>query len=185
MKQNIFQCSIFICLLCILPFLIESCKKKSSDISIFTIGQSYQGGKIFFIDNTGLHGYVAATSDQSNATTWYNGTVMTTNAISPLDGASNTTLIVTKFGNTGLYAAKICKDYRGGNYDDWFLPAKDQLKLMYEQKGKIGGFLNVGYWSSTESSLNGYAWYQDFSFGTQDNLSVNNYSQHVRAIRAF
>ena len=30
------------------------------------IGDSYQGGKIFYIDGTGQHGLIAATSDQSN-----------------------------------------------------------------------------------------------------------------------
>ena len=43
-------------------------------------------------------------------------------------GASNTANIVATFGNAEPYAnktdyaAKVCAEYRGGGYDDWFLP---------------------------------------------------------------
>lgn len=37
-----------------------------------TIGQSYQGGKIFWLDATGQHGLIAATEDQSTGVIWSN-----------------------------------------------------------------------------------------------------------------
>ena len=52
-------------------------------------------------------------------------------------------------------AAKACRDYgNGSDYDDWFLPSKDELLAMYEKRTEIGGFLNTStviYWSSSES----------------------------------
>lgn len=51
-----------------------------------------------------------------------------------------------------LPAAELCLDYKGGGYDDWFLPSKDELheaymKLSYTGKVKFG---NKDFWSSTE-----------------------------------
>lgn len=36
----------------------------------FKIGQTYQGGKIFYIDKTGKHGLIAAPKDFSETATW-------------------------------------------------------------------------------------------------------------------
>jgi hypothetical protein len=49
--------------------------------SIYSIGQSFQGGKIFYIDGTGEHGLIAATVDQSTGIAWITGgsTQSTTN----------------------------------------------------------------------------------------------------------
>jgi hypothetical protein len=45
----------------------------------------------------------------------------------------------------------------------WYLPSKDELHELYLNQGNIGGgFLNAGWWSSSESSANN-AWYQMFS----------------------
>jgi len=71
-----------------------------------------------------------------------------------------------------------------GGYDDWFLPSKDELNQMYQQRGVIGGFASNYYWSSSES--NSYsAWYQYFYNGYQyvNYKDINN--RRVRACRAF
>jgi len=84
--------------------------------------------------------------------------------------AGNTAAIVAALGNAEPYAnktdyaAKICYDLVLNGYDDWFLPSKDELNLMYEQKGVIGGFAGAYYWSSSEYFLN-YAWSQYFYNG--------------------
>ena len=36
-----------------------------------TIGETYGGGKVFYITTDGLHGLIAETQDQSNSSTWY------------------------------------------------------------------------------------------------------------------
>jgi len=82
-------------------------------------------------------------------------------------------------------------------FDDWFLPSKDELNLMWENLAdtagdnntgpsapdNIGGFAKVFYWSSTEISSN-FAWVQDFNDGIQYNFFKSNII-HVRAVRAF
>ena len=83
------------------------------------------------------------------------------------------------------YAARKCLDYSYGEHDDWFLPSKDELNLMYEnlcRKG-LGSFADVAYWSSSE--YNGYdAWVQYFSSGYQYNSS-RFHDYRVRPVRAF
>ena len=86
---------------------------------------------------------------------------------------------------TEEYAAKKCLDYSFGGYDDWFLPSKEELNMMYNNlmKKGLGWFFHVGYWSSSENNSSS-AWGQHFHAGNQipNKLYVNNY---VRAVRAF
>jgi hypothetical protein len=66
----------------------------------------------------------------------------------------------------------------------WFLPSKDELKLMYDNRIAIGGFsADYFYWSSSEDDAS-IAWAQSFSNGSQrySNKYSNNY---VRPVRAF
>ena len=83
------------------------------------------------------------------------------------------------------YAAKKCLDYEAGGYDDWFLPSKDELDLMYKnlKVQGLGGFSGVYYWSSSEGNAY-YAWYQYFSNGDQYDHNRNDVCR-VRPVRAF
>ncbi len=81
-------------------------------------------------------------------------------------GNSNTNLLVSNspfyttssssnLTTTNSYAAKLCYSFSYNNYDDWFLPSEQELKLMHlnlHMKG-LGNFKNA-YWSSTEASAN-------------------------------
>ena len=148
------------------------------------IGDSYQGGIIAYIDSTGRHGLIAATEDQSSGIQWGNNDDIVTGATGTAigTGLTNTDAIIAAQGS-GSYAASIARDYNGGGYIDWFLPSKDELNLLYENKTAIGGFTGYYYWSSMEYD-NGFAWGQYFGNGNQ----VNNnklYTDGVRAVRAF
>ena len=103
-------------------------------------------------------------------------------------GKSNTAIMVSKASkNRKPNAATLCNDYVYGGYDDWFLPSKDELDLMYEnlKKAGKGGFADYAYWSSSEGSYGSYnAWKQ--SFGDGDQYNANRYYDYrVRAVRAF
>jgi len=147
----------------------------------FSIGDSYGGGIIFYIDNTGLHGLIAATTTQSKewgcAGTSIPGTSTNIGA-----GQTNTTAIVNGCSTAGI-AARICYDLVLNGYNDWFLPSKDELNQMYMQKITIGGFANGTYWSSSDYGAF-YAWSQFFNDGTQVNYDKS-HTAYVRAIRAF
>ena len=91
-------------------------------------GKSYGGGTIFYIDRSGQHGLIAATTDLAKET----GSRIP-NDVGPWNRAIQS-----------------CKDYRGGGYTDWFMPSKDQLNMMYFQKNVLKGFGNDCYWSFTE-----------------------------------
>ncbi len=67
--------------------------------------------------------------------------------------------------------------------NDWHLPTKTELKLLYEQRIIVGNFTKDDYWSSTELDSNS-AWIQGFLNGDQDRY--NKYSKlKVRAVRSF
>ena len=154
---------------------------------VFTLGQSYQGGKIFYIDSSKQHGMIAATADQAAyppGIQWYNGSYITTGATGTAigTGQANTTAIVKAQGN-GSYAAKLCDDLVLNGYSDWYLPSKDELNQLFLNQAVVGGFANYYYWSSSEYGSY-IAWNQPFGFGSQNYYSKY-YSLAVRAVRAF
>jgi hypothetical protein len=150
----------------------------------FSIGDIYRGGIIFYIDGTGMHGLIAATADLIPVK--WSTTTITTFANNTSDGSANTTKIISIVG-AGSYAAKLCRDYNGGGYPDWFLPARDQLNTLYTQRTVVGGFLDDKYWSSTEDALDpeNQAWYQRFTTGGQFTDLKLTFLHPVRPIRAF
>lgn len=160
-----------------------------------TIGMSYQGGKVAYIFQLGdpayiagqTHGLIAAVYDQGTGIQWYNGSYLTTGATGQElgTGNANTTLIIFLQGNSVSYAAKLCRDYNGGGYTDWYLPSIEELFKVLLNKNTIGGFTNDNYWSSTEDN-NQIAWYSFFDGSTGGTYRIDK-SNHfnVRAIRAF
>jgi len=159
-----------------------------------TIGQSYQGGIIFWLDETGQHGLIAAKADQSAGIKWNNGTEKYTGTTGDglYAGAMNTAIIVAAQmadNPAGNFAAKACADYsvteEGGvtTYGDWYLPSLYELNLLYQQKDMVGGFASVYYWSSKEDSAT-KAVSLDFDFGTTYHFFKTD-TDAVRAVRAF
>jgi hypothetical protein len=167
----------------------------TSSVPSISIGQNYYGGKIAYILQSGdpgydpntPHGLVAATEDQSTGIQWYNNNDYTTTGATGTaigTGLSNTNTIITSQGATSTsYAAGLARAHNGGGYTDWYLPSKDELNKLYLNRIAIGGFAGNYYWSSTEYDFD-YAWYQYFTVGYRGN-SAKNYSNYVRAIRAF
>jgi hypothetical protein len=157
-----------------------------------SIGQTYQGGIIFYLDASGCHGLIAAPSDQSTGIQWYNGSYTNTTAFASCVGCGdgNTSMIVYNQG-AGSYAAKLCYDLNLGGYTDWYLPSKVELNLMYQNIGQgnalglgnVGGFANIFYWSSTEIDTS-TAWGQYFTNGYQGGYNKGS-NFYVRAVRAF
>jgi len=119
-----------------------------------SIGQSYQGGTIFYIDATGQHGLIAATTDIP-ALKWCVGTTYTSTGATATaigSGNANTNAIIASQG-AGSYAAKACADLVSGGYSDWYLPSADELKLLYTNIAIYAG-MNAAtrYWTSSETT---------------------------------
>jgi hypothetical protein len=157
-----------------------------------SIGDSFGGGIVAYIFQSGdpgyvageTHGLIAAPGDQSVNKQWYNGSYITTGAgaFALGTGKTNTNNIVSSQG-AGSYAARLCTDLVLGGYSDWFLPSNDELNKLYINRVAIGGFASDYYWSSSEVS-NNWARVQDFASGrwASHDKGVN---YRVRAVRAF
>ncbi len=139
------------------------------------------GGIVFYLsDDTGLHGLEVAPVDQSTGAPWgCNGRVVgtetavgtgkaNTDAINATCGAGTAAQIAAKYSYTG----------------DWYLPSKDELNLLYQQRFRVGSFVGYNYWSSSESDANN-AWGQDFTSGSQNKLFSKKSTRPLRAVRAF
>jgi len=114
-------------------------------------------------------------------------------------GKQNTQIIISRLNQlseTGK-AAQVCNNLNYNGYNDWFLPSKNELDLMYQnlKKNNLGGFsndyLDCGYWSSSQAD-SGNVWLQYFDDGTQNSegtwsslFSNKDYSIRVRAVRSF
>lgn len=121
------------------------------------IGQFYAGGIVLHLVTVSgvLHGYVVSEDDVSASAPWTSGSVVATTATGTAigTGATNTTQIITALGE-GNYAAKLCANYRGGGYSDWFLPSSTELALLGLRRSVIGYVPETLYWSSSEISTN-------------------------------
>ena len=169
-------------------FFLTGCSNPSDSASsvgyaIGDIGPSGVG-KVFYITDGGLHGLEAAPRDQRTAESWstiINVSIGTTGTAIGT-GSDNTDAIINQSGHS-YSAAQVCRDYHGGGLTDWFLPSKDELHELYQNKTAVGGFADSYYWSSSEIDSK-YAWHQYFFSDIQDSFNKY-YERRVRAIRAF
>ena len=165
--------------------------------SLLKIGDNYQGGIIGYILQRGdpgfdygvQHGLIVAPSDQStsvNLGTYGSGIQYVT----PDDigaGQSNTTLVAPNVSMGGIY---ICDNLVLNSKTDWFLPSKNELMKIYENRIIIGGFITTGnkrYWTSSfDPGNSNFSYSLDFTSGIVDRtIRTNNTNQAVRAIRYF
>ena len=152
----------------------------------FQIGDSVHGGIVFYIDETGQHGLVAAMEDLEGTYEWgcLGENVIGADGQAIGTGYQNTLDIVSGCSET-LIAASEALAYESEGYSDWYLPSRDELLVLenVSSEGGIGGFENSWYWSSSEN-YNNNAWGVYFGNGNTYNYGKVNPSR-VRVIRAF
>lgn len=110
------------------------------------------------------------------------------------DGLANT----TKINASNHPAAQFCTDLQIGGFNDWYLPSRDELMMLWRNLGPrrkntpelfhedaVEAFATEWYWSSTEYAQYSYdAWMVFFISGYQ--LYNNKYDDYgVRAVRRF
>jgi hypothetical protein len=96
-------------------------------------------------------------------------------------GKRNTALILE--GDPTAPAALACKDCNHGGKNDWFLPSKDELKELYEQRSHVG-ITSGNFWSSSQLNSD-RAWALNFNDGKQVYNGAKQSNCNVRAVRAF
>jgi hypothetical protein len=160
-------------------------------VVVLALGDTHQGGRIFYFFAPGdpgyiageTHGLIATTTDQGGGITWGNNLATGVMGDGVGAGKNNTALIVANQG-AGSYAAQLCNDLVLNGYDDWYLPSKWEIHQLFLRKGYVGGFSNNYYWSSTEVSATS-AWAQylvnDFTYEFPKNRTADK----IRAIRTF
>ena len=152
-----------------------------------SIGDTHQGGIIFYLDATGCHGLVAKATDEAGTYQWSSTFLETWAYASGIyGGAQNTKKSIARAiaESSTCPAASVCDNLVSGGYTDWYLPSKDELDMMYVNLHLQGlGNFNYSYWSSTENG-NAGAWLQVFNGGNQY-YDYKHYTVSVRAVRAF
>jgi TonB-dependent SusC/RagA subfamily outer membrane receptor len=152
--------------------------------SEYAVGEYFNGGYIFYVDETGEHGLVCALSDQSKDAIWGNSAPAGAAGRAVGTGYQNTTDIVLGCPEEGI-AARLCYDLEINGYSDWFLPSIDELLLMYTNlhlKGS-GSFDDHFYWSSTQDKYG--SWVVSFYYGSRSNHNRDKNTIRTRAVRAF
>jgi hypothetical protein len=155
----------------------------------YSIGQHVPalGGYIFYLDGSGCHGLVAKTQDEPSGYLWSSNNFDTWAFASGIfGGAQNTKKSIARAVANGSTCPAATQASLTDGFNDWYLPSKDELDMMYVNlhlQG-LGGFANGGYWSSTEfNSI--FAWAQSFSSGNQFDANKDAYGGYVRSVRAF
>lgn len=147
------------------------------------------GGWVFYDkgDNSNGWRYLEAAPKDSGSGKWgcTNKSIPGAQGVKPGTGKANTRAIVKGCGESNT-AAKIAAAYRGGGKNDWYLPSKDELNLIYTNlfKKSIGDISSPMYWSSSEISAK-EAWLQSFFEGEQLKNDKSEDAGGIRAIRAF
>ena len=181
-------------------FLAAGCGESDDDVDYNPGELGPAGGYIFFVDDNNDHEFTyleAAPTDvefddgQHVLHEWASGYAdafmigATNTAIGA--GAANTQTIVAALEEdeqTGR-AAQVADEYEAGGYDDWFLPSRDELELMYEvlHEEGLGDFDSIDYWSSSETAMD-RATGQNFGSGLQT-AWLKTFRYRVRPVRAF
>ena len=88
--------------------------------------------------------------DNGNNPNWSDEPDSLIGSTSTGNGTVNTLAIEAAAGT--YPAGEICADLVAFGFDDWFLPARNELSVIRSNRLVIGNFVGGNYWSSTETS---------------------------------
>ena len=145
------------------------------------IGDSYQGGIIFYLAGSG--GLIAAPADETNSAWGCNGVTITGADGTAIGTGAQNTIDINADCTTANTAADRCRDKSLSGYTDWFLPSEDELIEMSNNYAAVGGLSSGYYWSSTEKGA--FVAYVRNPVSGVATTRAKNLSLRIRAIRAF
>ncbi len=126
--------------------------------SSHSIGDTYGGGKIFWLDESGEHGLIDSGIDISGA--WSTTSVSTRGLGDGVGAGERNTILMFAAANT--IANQLLNlginDTNGDEIDDWFIPSLEEMQLLYDVKEtlNITNWMYLPpdpgyqYWTSTE-----------------------------------
>jgi hypothetical protein len=180
---------------------------KTSAPSNIRIGDYYQGGIVTYILQPGdpgyipgeFHGLIVSTTDfpQTSGGNTFGCSnnvpgqgISVNTGSSLLSGCENSVNAINTCKGVNLpRAAKICVDYRGGGYSDWFLPSFEELKKVKLIKNQVNISFGTMYISSTQADADNC---MGVTFFAEPGNFPNEYQSHskgsvgqVRAMRRF
>jgi hypothetical protein len=173
-------------------------KNKTTKASSHFIGEEFGGGVIFHLwkdDQDNEHGLIVDKTDLDTAYLWSNkkSNLIGTSAQSTKDGLGNSKAIIAQSGHKKS-AADLCLNSKNGGFENWYLPAEDELIILYENHKKVNQTLSemkdatilqktAYYWSSTEDDGKNAILIYFIHGDTGPELKYD--PNFVRAIRAF
>lgn len=156
------------------------------------VGEAYDGGIIFYVDETGEHGMVVAQGDFGSSSWGCNNLSQGATGSAIGTGAANTATIVAGCAQAGI-PARVCNDLVHEGYSDWFLPSRDELVKLFETMYLFLHW-NAGggsAWSSTEGSCgSGFggacsAYYHYYESPSGGSFANKNSVIKIRPVRNF
>jgi hypothetical protein len=166
------------------------------------LGENYGGGIIFHLykDVQGMeHGLIVDITDLSISQNWsnINSSMIGPSAQSTWDGLNNSIAIVNQPGHTNS-AASLCLNSTNGGQSDWYLPAIDELSLLWhncfivnKSLSSMAGATSLPYYGGTTYKyLSSTEYVLNQIWGINSGSSIIYYfskssNERVRAIRAF
>jgi hypothetical protein len=185
---------------CIYPEQGFDCN--GNELTQYQVGDFAEGGIVFYVDESGGHGLIAALEDVIEGEVyndaeeyfgfeWGCNNLLVSDADHPNIGYGylNTIAIINsdcQSENGGEVAAQVADSYTFEEYYDWFLPSKFELIEMYNNIGlsPLTNFENHSYWSSSNPNP-GSAWVVSFDSGFSGWGAGKNSICEVRPVRAF
>ena len=150
------------------------------------VGEGYGGGIVAYLGSEGdfENGMISAAEDTSASYQWgCRGTTIGGDATGTAIGTGQKATAAIVAGCSTDSAAKLCDELSLNGYTDWFLPSRNELSELYQNKDTIGGFSAAYYWSSSEFSSS-LTRRQNFFTGFIG-YSFKNNNLRVRGVRGF
>ena len=121
------------------------------------IGQAYGGG--FFAGQistagNGIADYnlvVGPVASAQASLSWKNANTATAGADSAINGPQNTADMVADGNSTTYPSAHFCNDLVTGGYSDWYMPAKNEIQIIYYFLKPTTTANNTGYGSNANA----------------------------------
>jgi len=152
------------------------------NITEYVVGMEVQGGIVFYVDEYGEHGLVAALEDLPGLYPFGCHSTMIGATYNNLGGGYFNTSLITASACSQIgpeTAASAAVSYQSNGYSDWHLPSLYELELIFTT---IGALDSDWYWSSTEAnSTDAYQVSSSVSTGFFGKTST----YKVRPIRSF